>query len=714
MTEHNSLKLYVAPDGSDKNDGESPCLQDGSGPLATLDRAFEVLRLRKLNGAVAGPVEIYLRGGVYAVEKPIVVKPCHSMPVTVLPYKDEQPVISGGRELTGWEETTHAGVRAWTLTLDEVKDGHWYFRSLFVNNDRRERPRLPKKTRTRIAEVPGLALPNDWFGPGSNQFKLPAGEMKAFKNLSDIDVMAFHFWICERLPIASFDASSELITTKVKSRVALVESWGVDLAPCYLDNVYDALDTPGEWYLSRSDGRLIYLPYEDETLENCKVVAPKALQLLKLVGDPGSQATVEWITFKDIEFRHTDWAQPNEAHVDKDTAWHDPTRSVYRQGRMDTGSATQADCDISGAIFLKGARNCNFVGCTIANVGWYGVELGDGCRSVALRGCEIADLGGGGVKLNGACYDDHTPLLENGNNQITDCHIHHGGRVFCAATGIHCMHSFGNRFSHNDIHDLYYTGISIGWQWNFKPSICRDNGVEYNHIHHLGSGMLSDMGGVYTLGIQSGTVIRNNHIHDIEAATYGAWCIYPDEGSSHLLIENNVCHSTNREIFHQHYGRENIVRNNLFAFAGDGVVTYSCFVKPDLGFRMYKNILLARSEPHFLGGYEIKLDTMGHESNFNLLYRYDGETPRFATKANTTAAADGAVDFDAWQALGHDRQSIVADPLCADPEQGDFTLDRASPAIQALGFEPINLSAVGPRSRDLWHDYEAPHHRAKR
>jgi hypothetical protein len=710
-----TINLYISPVGNDRHDGLSlDATPSGSGPLASLSRAFDLFRQRKQQGALPSSVNIFMRGGTYEIERPIVITPALSVPVTVQPWQDEKPVISGGHVITGWTETVHNGCRAWTVTLDAVRNGTWHFRSLYVNNARRERPRLPKKGLYRMTSVPGMPLPNGWSREGYDQFTLGPGEMKDFSNLTDVEVVAFHFWICERLPVATFDPATGLITATIKSRAPLVEAWGRELAPCYLDNVADALTDPGEWYLSRSDGRLVYLPYDGETLENTTVVAPRTLQLLKLAGNPEKQERVEWISFRDIEFRHTDWAQPHEPQVVKDTAWYDPKRSIHGGGRQDRGSAAQADCDLSGAIFLKGARNCTFEGCTIANTGWYGVDIGDGCQAIALHGCELTDLGGGGVKLNGSTHDERTPAIETGNNHVTDCRIHHAGRVFCASVGIHCMNSYGNIFRHNDIHHLFYSGISIGWQWDFRPSITRDNKVEFNHIHHLGDGMLSDMGGVYTLGIQSGTVIRNNHIHDINASHYGAWCIYPDEGSSHLLIENNICHTTNREIFHQHYGRENIVRNNIFAFGERAVITYSCFVAPDLGFRLYKNILLSRGEPHFLGGYDVKLDTRGHESNFNLLHRTDGGQPFFASKTGTTENASDTITLEQWQANGHDRQSITADPGCANPEKADFTLRPDSPAITRLGFEPIDTAAIGPRPRDRWNDFTPPHYRANK
>ena len=111
--------------------------------------------------------------------------------------------------------------------------------------------------------------------------------------------------------------------------------------------------------------------------------------------------------------------------------------------------------------------------------------------------------------------------------------------------------------------------------WGYQRSASHDNLIAFNHIHNIGQGLLSDMGGIYTLGVQPGTVIRNNLIHDVRSAHYGGWCIYPDEGSSHLLIENNICYHADREPFHQHYGRENLVLNNIFAWGGEATARVS-------------------------------------------------------------------------------------------------------------------------------------------
>ena len=403
---------------------------------------------------------------------------------------------------------------------------------------------------------------------------------------------------------------------------------------------------------------------------------------------------MQWLRFEGLHFENTDWIQPGEEGDPLDTAWSDPSRTIHNNGRNGRGSAGQADADVSGVIFLKGARNCAIENCRIANTGWYAIDLGDGCMGNRIVGNEMFDLGGGGVKLNGAAHEDHACKLWTGNNQVTDNHIHSCGRVFFAATGIHAMHTFGNELSHNHIHDLFYTGISCGWCWGVRDSICRENKIQYNHIHDLGHGMLSDMGGIYTLGVQPGTVLRGNLIHDVEKLNYGAWCIYPDEGSSHVLIENNVCYSTNGEIFHQHYGRENIVRNNIFAFGADAMAAHGRVDYDHKAFTFTRNIFISDGAPMFKAGYGCQLEDRNHESDLNLFWDVSGAEPVFARNDGTK------IDLAAWRALGHDRHAVVADPKCADAKNGDFTLAPDSPAITELGFEPIDLSSVGPRPPD--------------
>src|SRR5205823_12252188 len=149
------------------------------------------------------------------------------------------------------------------------------------------------------------------------------------------------------------------------------------------------------------------------------------------------------------------------------------------------------------------------------------------------------------------------------------------GKTCPSAVGIWVGQSFDNVIAHNEIHNLYYTGISLGWSWGYGDSLNRGNIVEHNHIHHIGKRgdgdgpILSDMGGVYLLGARPGTVVHNNVIHDVAGIKYGGWGVYLDEGSSNVLVEKNLVHHTSHGGFHLHYGRDNIARNNIFAFGGE-------------------------------------------------------------------------------------------------------------------------------------------------
>ncbi len=240
---------------------------------------------------------------------------------------------------------------------------------------------------------------------------------------------------------------------------------------------------------------------------------------------------------------------------------------------------------------------------------------------------------------------------------------------------------------HNHIHDLFYSGISCGWEWGYQENVSRDNLIAFNHIHDIGHKLLSDMGGIYTLGVQSGTVLRNNLIYNVSSAHYGGWCIYPDEGSSHLLIENNVCYDADRQPFHQHYGRENMVRNNIWAFGGEAVAIYTR-IEPHRGFTWIRNIMVSSGEPFFLSNHTVEKEAGRIHSDLNLFYAVK-RRPYFKVGGKN-------LTLKQWQAIGRDLHSIVVNPKFRNLNKRDFTLAADSPALK-LGFVPIDLSEVGPR-----------------
>lgn len=150
------------------------------------------------------------------------------------------------------------------------------------------------------------------------------------------------------------------------------------------------------------------------------------------------------------------------------------------------------------------------------------------------------------------------------NNVLSNNYIHDCGQLYHGCVGIWLGITEGTTVSHNEISRLPYTGISVGWMWNTSPTPCRQNTIAHNHIHHIMQ-VLSDGGGIYTLGRQPGTVLRGNLIHDVSlnAGRAESNGLFIDEGSSELLIEQNVIYNIARSPIRFHKAEGNTVRENV-------------------------------------------------------------------------------------------------------------------------------------------------------
>jgi len=658
--------FYVAPDGNDSGPGTK------EQPFATAARAQRAVReLKGQRPERDRAIVVSIRGGWYELAEPIVFRPEDSgtiqKPVTYEAVAGERPILSGGRKITGWKVGPDG---RWRVTLDEVKSGQWNFQQLFVDDQRRFPPRLPKKGYFQIAaEIKPPAS-----AEGYNQFVYGEGDIRPdWANRDDLIVHAFHIWCDSQMRIAAVEPDKRVVTFAGSTRGKQYYTAHAKGNRYRVLNVKEALGEPGEWYLDRPTGELTYVPRPGETPEKCTVVAPRLESLVLFQGDVPGHKWVEHVRFAGLTLAHSNWL-------------------LGPKGM----SVPQAAIGVPEAITAFGARNLLIDGCCVRHTGGYAIGFGAGCKENVVRNCELFDLGAGGVKVgfagSGAWRGSHEvskdPEGLASHHTIENCTIAHGGRLHPPAVGVWIGKSPYNKVLHNEIFDLYYTAVSLGWVWGYAPSPAHHNEIAYNHLHTIGQGVLSDMGGVYSLGIQPGTTIHHNHVHHVHSFGYGGWGLYTDEGSTDVVLHDNLVHHTKDGGFDQHYGRNNLVTNNIFAFGQECLIRRNDRRDRHTSFTFQRNIVLMDRGVILGGGWGTSAESY-YTLDRNLYWHADGKPVLFAKD----------VDFAAWQKKhGQDAHSLVADPKFLDARGGDFRLAPDSPAITKLGFKPFDYTQAGRTS----------------
>lgn len=654
----NSYLIYVSKDGSDSFSGRLSRRFKNDGPFLTIQRAIDEIKniKQKNKGTLKKPVVIMIRGGTYFQKKPIEIDYQHSgtldYPVIIMPYKNEKVVISGGEKLENWEITK---INQNQVFVFEIKGKN--FRNLWVNQERVNRARYPKKGYLKIYGLCEEDEKKQW-NEGVYKAIFNKQEIKDLNNYKNGEVILMTKWVESRLPILLIDKDKGVIEFKKRT---VFKPQKDDLY--YIENLPEFLDE-NQWYIDFENEKLYYFPEKNK--KNYEFIIPKIENVIKIIGKPEEDKFVENIQFYNLKFSHTEWYFPENSLRGKDV-----------------GGFAQASVEVPGSIYCEGMRNCKFENCEISQIGNYGIELGKGCQNNKIINCKIYDLGGGGIKIGERIIRDEKNLQTFGN-EINGCIIKDGGKIFHSAVGVWIGQSYDNLILNNKISDFYYTGISIGWTWGYGKTLAGGNIVKFNYVHHIGKKtnqdgpILSDMGGIYTLGIQPGTLISNNIFHDIYGYWYGGWGIYFDEGSSYIIAEKNLVYNTTHGGFHQHYGRENIVRNNIFAFGEHQQIQISR-PEPHRRFIFEKNIVVGKTEKWIEGGIDFNF-----VFDRNLYWKIDKGEIKFFDRTGKQYS------LNQWREKGMDINSLIEDPKFYDIENFDFRLKKDSPAFK-IGFQEFEL-----------------------
>ncbi|MCX5757734.1 MAG: right-handed parallel beta-helix repeat-containing protein [Candidatus Hydrogenedentes bacterium] len=347
-----------------------------------------------------------------------------------------------------------------------------------------------------------------------------------------------------------------------RARVSMLQPWfmlasrkeGVQaVTPSYVENAFELLDEPGEWYFDKPARTLYYLPRDGEDMTKAVATVPVLETRIDIRGS--SEESVAAIRFEGITFADATWLGPNRiGHIDEQANFSFAATNIFERDRHLVNVQNEYLKSPANVVVHAG-RGIRFEDCTFTRLGGAGIDLECGAQDNVISHCRFFDIRGSAIQVGDVLPPDHHPcdprLIVQGN-QIAGNDIHDIGIEYQDSVGVFAGYVRDTVIAHNHIHDLPYSGVSMGWGWGeadtgaggyptpYKyetPTPAANNRIEYNHIHDV-MRQRNDGGGIYMLGNQPGTVIRGNHIHDNHVGG-GPGGIYLDEGSGFIEIVGN-------------------------------------------------------------------------------------------------------------------------------------------------------------------------------
>lgn len=527
----NYREFFVALNGSDENDGSF------EKPFASLERARDAAR--EISNDMTGDIIINIMPGFYQREETFLLGledgGKNGYDIVYKGYNAlETPILSGGRKVTEWTEGANG---IWQAHLPDIDD----MRQLYVNGALAQRAQSKYQyIATGYYDDPETEYPEDGFV--FNRANFPV-----FSKPENAEMVSNLLWTSQRTAIKDVIYKEDEVIVlfdqpyfywqRTKSNETTNPTPGMS---CNFENSLDFLDEAGEFYFDKDTHMLYYKPYAEEDLTTAECFVGKLEFMLKVDGESYDNK-VSHLRFENIDFRHGTWLEPNTvgySTFQADSIVSGPNQTS-REFAMFPG---QLHFNYADSITVK---NCRFI-----NLGSSALVFEKGVTNVKVEGNLIRDIAGGGITVGTFALKEGTPVEETAQFfDITNNVLHRTGQEYMSTCGISIYFAqFVNVF-HNDIRDLPYTGVTIGWGWVVANGTDVTNiDVSYNNIFNV-SRAVRDGGQIYGVGGKSNISLSHNHL--VSSEDYGG--IYQDSGSCRLKIFSNVVEECINWLFEPNY-----------------------------------------------------------------------------------------------------------------------------------------------------------------
>ena len=553
-------EIWISPKGSDFNDGTR------QSPKATLTSALRQARewRRTEDNRIQGGITIYMEGGTYAFHEPVFIRPEDSgtkeSPTIIRSVGDEKVILSGGISIKGWKKQG----KVWVADVPVFNGRPLDFRQLWVNGKKAVRARdvedFEKMNRicsvdekNEILYVPVVSIRRLIDNKGNLKAKYA-------------EMVLHQMWCVANLRIRSVEVQGDSAAIRFhqpESRIQFEHPWPRPMVTTdghnsafYLTNARELQDVPGEWYHDIDARKVYYYPREGEKMQEAEVIVPAVETLVRVEGT--LDRPVCHIRFEKITFSYTTWMRPSEkGHVPLQAGMY--LTDGYRIDPKMQRNYLNHPLDNQGwlgrpaaAVRVVAARQIDFERCQFEHLGSTGLDYEEAVQGGVVRGCLFHDIAGNGLLVGSfspAAHETHLPYDPADRRevctqqQINNCYFTEIGNEDWGCLAIAAGYVGDVNIEHNEISEVPYSGISLGWGWTQTVNCMRNNRVHANLIHHYAKHMY-DVAGIYTLGSQPKSYVTENCVHSIYKPGYvhdpNHWFyLYTDEGSSFITVRDN-------------------------------------------------------------------------------------------------------------------------------------------------------------------------------